>query len=156
MKSLRASTGFAQGGMGAAGGMHDLFEALREDALAVAPDVAVPWRCLRKRIFGDGFAQEGGERGGRGRGSDLRYDMRITFEEAARGVEKEIEIAKLQSCEKCDGSGAEPGSKVTTCPTCGGQGQVAVARGFFNIAQTCPRCRGAGQTIEKPCHTCRR
>ena len=101
------------------------------------------------------MGQDGGERGGRGRGSDLRYDMRITFEEAARGVEKEIEISKLQACDTCHGSGAEPGSKVTTCPTCGGHGQVAVTRGFFNIAQTCPRCRGAGQTIEKPCHTCR-
>ena len=81
--------------------------------------------------------------------------MRITFEEAARGVEKEIEISKLQTCDVCHGAGAEPGSKVTTCTTCGGQGQVAVARGFFNIAQTCPRCRGAGQTIEKPCRACR-
>ena len=106
-------------------------------------------------IFGEAFGQDGGERGGRGRGSDLRYDMRITFQEAARGVEKEIEISKLQACDTCHGSGAEPGSKVTTCPTCGGHGQVAVTRGFFNIAQTCPRCRGAGQTIEKPCHTCR-
>src|SRR5271155_271401 len=96
----------------------------------------------------------GGAGGGRGRGADLRYDMRITFQEAARGVEKEIEISKLQTCDTCHGSGAEPGSKVTTCPTCGGHGQVAVSRGFFNIAQTCPRCRGAGQTIEKPCHTC--
>jgi len=80
--------------------------------------------------------------------------MRITFAEAAHGVEIEIEISKLQPCDTCHGSGAEPGSEVTTCPTCGGQGQVAVTRGFFNIAQTCPRCRGAGQTIEKPCHTC--
>jgi molecular chaperone DnaJ len=70
-------------------------------------------------------------------------------------VEKEIEIAKLQACVTCHGSGAEPGSKVTTCSTCGGHGQVAVTRGFFNIAQTCPKCRGAGQIIEKPCHTCR-
>jgi molecular chaperone DnaJ len=137
------------GGMGGAGmgGTHDPFDIFRE-------------------VFGggrggggifDNLFSEGheAERGGRGRGADLRYDMRITFEEAARGVEKEIEIAKLQSCDTCQGSGAEPGSKVTTCPTCGGHGQVAVARGFFNIAQTCPRCRGAGQTIEKPCHTCR-
>jgi molecular chaperone DnaJ len=80
--------------------------------------------------------------------------MRISFLEAARGVEKEIEISKLQACASCSGSGAEPGSKVTTCPTCGGHGQVAVTRGFFNIAQTCPKCRGTGQVIQKPCHTC--
>lgn len=145
---------FSQGGgMGGAGmgGMHDPFEVFRE--------VFGGGRGGGGGIFGsffdEAFQQDGGERGGRGRGSDLRYDMRITFEEAARGVEKEIEISKLQSCDTCHGSGAEPGSKVTTCPTCGGHGQVAVTRGFFNIAQTCPRCRGAGQTIEKPCHTCR-
>ena len=106
-------------------------------------------------IFGDAFTSDGGERGGRGRGSDLRYDLKISFQEAARGVEKEIEISKLQPCDTCQGSGAEPGSKVSTCPTCGGHGQVAVTRGFFNIAQTCPKCRGAGQVIEKPCHACR-
>ncbi len=131
--------------------MHDPFDVFREvfGAGRAAGRRRHFREHLRRRMGG-----EGGERGGRGRGSDLRYDMRITFQEAARGVEKEIEIAKLQACDTCHGSGAEPGSKVTTCPTCGGQGQVAVTRGFFNIAQTCPRCRGAGQTIEKPCHTC--
>src|ERR1700761_7485159 len=146
---------FSQGGGmgGGAGGMHDPFEVFRE--VFGGGRGGGGGGGIFESIFGDGFAQEGGERGGRGRGSDLRYDMRITFEEAARGVEKEIEISKLQTCDTCHGSGAEPGSKVTTCATCGGQGQVAVTRGFFNIAQTCPRCRGAGQTIEKPCHTCR-
>ena len=143
---------FAQGGgAGGFGGVHDPFEVFRE---VFGGGRGGGGGGIFESIFGDGFAQEGGERGGRGRGSDLRYDMQITFQEAARGVEKEIEIAKLQACDTCHGSGAEPGSKVTTCPTCGGHGQVAVARGFFNIAQTCPRCRGAGQTIEKPCHTC--
>jgi molecular chaperone DnaJ len=138
------------GGMGGAGGMHDPFDVFREVFGSGRGGGGI-----FESIFGDGVGHDGGERGGRGRGADLRYDMRITFQEAARGVEKEIEIAKLQTCDTCHGSGAEPGSKVTTCPTCGGHGQVAVARGFFNIAQTCPRCRGAGQTIEKPCHTCR-
>ena len=141
------------GGMGGAGGVHDPFEVFREVFGGGGRGGA--GGGIFESIFGEGFGQDGGERGGRGRGSDLRYDMRITFEEAARGVEKEIEIAKLQTCEICHGAGAEPGSKVTTCATCGGQGQVAVARGFFNIAQTCPRCRGAGQTIEKPCKACR-
>ena len=144
---------FSQGGgMGGAGGVHDPFEVFRE--VFGGGGGRGGGGGIFESFFGDGFASEGGERGGRGRGADLRYDMRITFQEAARGVEKEIEIAKLQTCDICHGSGAEPGSKVTTCPTCGGQGQVAVARGFFNIAQTCPRCRGAGQTIEKPCHAC--
>jgi molecular chaperone DnaJ len=138
------------GGFGGAGGMHDPFDIFREVFGAGRGGGGI-----FESIFGDAMGGDGGERGGRGRGSDLRYDMRITFEEAARGVEKEIEISKLQSCDTCHGSGAEPGSKVTTCPTCAGHGQVAVSRGFFNIAQTCPRCRGAGQTIEKPCHTCR-
>lgn len=147
---------FTQGGGGAGGGMggmHDPFEVFRE--VFGGGGGGRGGGGIFESFFGEGFNQDGGERGGRGRGSDLRYDMRITFQEAARGVEKEIEISKLQACDTCHGSGAEPGSKVTTCPTCGGHGQVAVTRGFFNIAQTCPRCRGAGQTIEKPCHTCR-
>lgn len=139
---------FTQGG-GAGSGMHDPFDVFREVFGSGRGGGGI-----FESFFGDGMGHDGTERGGRGRGADLRYDMQITFQEAARGVEKEIEISKLQPCDTCHGSGAEPGSKVTTCPTCGGQGQVAVSRGFFNIAQTCPRCRGAGQTIEKPCHTC--
>jgi molecular chaperone DnaJ len=143
---------FSPGGMGGfgGGGTHDPFEVFREVFGSGGRGGGI-----FGSIFEDAFQQDGGERGGRGRGADLRYDMRITFQEAARGVEKEIEISKLQACDTCHGSGAEPGSKVTTCPTCGGHGQVAVTRGFFNIAQTCPKCRGAGQVIEKPCHTCR-
>src|ERR1700722_5539565 len=140
------------GGFGGGGGMHDPFDVFRE---VFGAGRGGGGGGIFESIFGDAMGGDGHERGGRGRGSDLRYDMRISFEEAARGVEKEIEIAKLQQCDTCHGSGAEPGSKVTTCATCGGQGQVAVSRGFFNIAQTCPRCRGAGQMIEKPCHTCR-
>jgi molecular chaperone DnaJ len=142
---------FSPGGMGAGagGGMHDPFDVFREVFGAGRGG------GIFEGIFGDAFGQgEGGERS-RGRGSDLRYDMRITFQEAAHGVEKEIEISKLQACDTCHGSGSEPGSRVSTCPTCGGHGQVAVTRGFFNVAQTCPKCRGAGQIIEKPCHTCR-
>ena len=145
---------FTQGGGGGGGygAGHDPFEVFRE---VFGGGRGGAGGGIFESIFGEGFAQEGGAGGGRGRGADLRYDMQITFEEAARGVEKEIEISKLQSCETCRGTGAEPGSRVTTCATCGGHGQVAVARGFFNIAQTCPRCKGAGQTIEKACHTCR-
>jgi molecular chaperone DnaJ len=145
------SPGGGMGGFGG-GGMHDPFEVFRE---VFGGGRGGGGGGIFGSIFEEAFSQDGGERGGRGRGADLRYDMRITFNEAARGVEKEIEISKLHTCDTCHGSGAEPGSRVSTCPTCGGHGQVAVTRGFFNIAQTCPKCRGAGQVIEKPCHTCR-
>lgn len=88
------------------------------------------------------------------RGSDLRYDMEISFEEAANGTEREISVNKLERCEVCHGTGAESGSKSKVCPTCGGRGQVISSRGIFSIAQTCPRCEGAGRVIEKPCRSC--
>ena len=111
--------------------------------------------------FGGGISETffGGAGGARTedqrRGSDLRYDMEIKLEEAAFGATKQIEIAKLDTCNKCGGSGAEAGSHRIGCPTCGGRGQVVSSRGFFHISQTCPRCRGAGDIIEKPCQKCR-
>jgi len=81
--------------------------------------------------------------------------MEITFEEAALGCEKEISIPRLESCESCKGTGAEDGSGMKVCATCGGRGQVVTARGIFSIAQVCPRCAGAGRVVEKPCRTCR-
>jgi molecular chaperone DnaJ len=80
--------------------------------------------------------------------------MQITLEEAAFGAEKEIEVRKLDACDKCHGTGAEPGSRTINCPTCGGRGQVISSRGFFQVSQTCPRCRGVGQIVEKPCREC--
>jgi molecular chaperone DnaJ len=88
------------------------------------------------------------------RGDDLRFDLEISLEEAALGCEKEISVSKLDRCEECDGSGAEHGSKLKTCATCGGRGQVLMSRGIFSIAQTCPQCNGAGKILEKPCKTC--
>src|SRR5882724_9497790 len=88
------------------------------------------------------------------RGADLRYDMEISFEEAANGCEKEISVNKPDRCDVCQGSGAESGSKSKPCPTCGGRGQVISSRGIFSIAQTCPRCEGAGRVLEKPCKAC--
>jgi molecular chaperone DnaJ len=88
------------------------------------------------------------------RGADLRYDLEISFEEAANGCEKEITVTKLDRCETCHGTGAESGSRSRACPTCGGRGQVISARGIFSIAQTCPRCEGAGRIIDRPCKTC--
>ncbi|MGZ5503986.1 MAG: molecular chaperone DnaJ [Chthoniobacterales bacterium] len=140
---------FAQGGGGfGRGGFHDPFDIFRE-------------------VFGGGGGGMGGgifetffgggaqvDREGRQRGSDLRYDMQITLEEAAFGVEKEIEVRKLDTCTKCQGKGAESGSRTINCPSCGGRGQVISSRGFFQVSQTCPRCRGSGQIIEKPCRAC--
>ena len=88
------------------------------------------------------------------RGADLRYDMELTFEEAANGCEKEITVNKPDRCDLCNGTGAESGSKSKVCPTCGGRGQVISSRGIFSIAQTCPRCEGAGRVIERPCKAC--
>jgi molecular chaperone DnaJ len=89
------------------------------------------------------------------RGNDLRYEMEITFEEAARGCEKEISVSKPEPCDACKGSGAEPGSRIRTCPACGGRGQILISRGFLNIAQTCPQCQGSAHVLDKPCRVCR-
>ncbi len=104
-----------------------------------------------EQFFGGGVRSD---RDGRQRGSDLRYDLQIRLEEAASGVEKEIELTKLDVCDVCAGSGAEAGSKAVQCPTCKGRGQVVSSRGFFQVSQTCPRCRGTGSIIEKPCKKC--
>lgn len=137
---------FAQGMGGAGGGGgHDPFEVFREV-------FGQGGGGIFGSIFEDAFA--GNERSSRGRGADLRYDMQISFEEAARGCEKEISVTKMETCEHCSGSGAAAGSSATTCTTCRGAGQVYVTRGFFSVAQACPRCHGAGQMIEKPCPTC--
>jgi len=137
---------FQQGGMGAGGGFHDPFDLFREVFGAGGGSGGI-----FDHFFGGGG---GSDSSGRQRGSDLRYDMQITLEEAAFGAEKEIEIRKLDACETCDGSGAQKGSKAVTCPTCRGRGQVVASRGFFQVAQTCPQCHGSGQTIEKPCKSC--
>jgi molecular chaperone DnaJ len=131
----RRAGGFARGGF------HDPFDVFRE-------------------VFGGGGIFEDLFGGGRQdptqpqRGDDLRYDMEITFEEAARGCEKEISVTKAERCDSCQGSGAEAGSRTRTCTTCGGRGQVISSRGIFSIAQTCPQCHGAGRVIDKPCKIC--
>jgi len=135
---------FQQGGMGGGGGFHDPFDLFREVFGAGGGSGG---------IF-DHFFGGGADPSGRQRGSDLRYDMQITLEEAALGSEKEIEIRKHDTCGTCDGSGAQKGSRVVTCPTCRGRGQVVASRGFFQVAQTCPQCHGSGQILEKPCKTC--
>lgn len=103
-------------------------------------------------IFGDFFG--GGRQGGPTRGSDLRYDLEIAFEESAKGVETTIKIPRLETCDNCHGSGAAPGSSPTTCPQCQGRGQQRFQQGFFTVARTCSRCQGTGRIIAKPCATC--
>ncbi len=124
-----------QAGMGGGGGFGDAFS----------------------DIFGDIF---GGGRGGGGghsgvyRGADLRYNLEISLEDAARGTETRIRIPSMEECESCDGSGARKGTEAKTCPTCHGHGQVRMQQGFFSIQQTCPKCHGTGRIIPDPCTTC--
>jgi molecular chaperone DnaJ len=106
-------------------------------------------------IFGFGEAFGGRRRGGPQRGSDLRYDLEITFEEGAKGTETTIQVPRLESCETCHGTGAAPGTSPVTCPHCQGAGQIRRQQGFFTIAHTCGHCRGAGRVIQKPCSACR-
>jgi molecular chaperone DnaJ len=103
-------------------------------------------------IFGFG---SGGRRSGPQRGADLRYDLEIKFEQAAKGVETHIQIPRQEACETCKGSGAAAGSTPTTCPQCRGAGQLRYQQGFFTVARTCGQCRGAGKVIAKPCADCR-
>lgn len=105
-------------------------------------------------IFGDFFGG-GTRRGGPERGADLRYDLEITFEESAKGVETAIQIPRLEPCDTCHGSGAAPGSSPSTCPQCQGRGQQRFQQGFFTVARTCGRCHGSGRIITKPCLTCK-
>jgi len=107
-------------------------------------------------IFGDIF---GGGRGGRQqrqqRGSDLRYNLDLTLEEAVKGKTLEIKVPTYVSCEPCDGTGAKKGTSVKTCGTCHGHGQVQMRQGLFAVQQTCPTCNGSGKVISDPCNSCR-
>src|SRR5207245_7447907 len=138
---------FAPGGVGfGRGGFHDPFEIFRE---------VFGGGGFGGGIFETFFGGGGGARTeDRRRGSDLRYDMEIKLEEAAFGADKQIEIEKPDKWDKCQGSGAEPGSRKISCHPYGGRGQVVSSRGFFHISQTCPRCHGAGEIIEKPYQKC--
>ena len=133
----------ARGGGGAGGGFHDPFDIFREVFGGAGGSIF-------ESMFGGGQDPSGPQRG-----DDLRYDLEITLEEAALGCEKEISVTKLDKCDTCDGSGGEAGSKMQTCATCGGRGQVLTSRGIFSIAQTCPHCKGQGRILERPCRKCR-
>lgn len=112
-----------------------------------------------EELFGFGFGRRSArQRNAPRRGGDLQYNLSLEFEEAVFGVEKEIEFTRDEECERCDGSGAEPGTSPSTCPTCGGRGEVRQSRQtlFGNMVQvtTCPNCRGSGELIGSPCQTC--
>jgi len=128
----------------AGGGGHDPFDLFREMFGASGGGGGI-----FDHFFGGGG---GGARDARG--SDLRYDLQITLEEAFGGCEKEIELRKLDECDDCGGTGGGKGARVSTCSVCRGRGQVVASRGFFQVAQPCPQCHGAGQTIDKPCRSC--
>jgi molecular chaperone DnaJ len=104
--------------------------------------------------FGDIFGSRR-RRGGPQRGSDLRYDLEITFEESANGAETTIQIPREETCETCTGSGAAPGTTAETCSQCRGTGQLRYQQGFLTVARPCSNCRGTGKTISKPCTACR-
>jgi molecular chaperone DnaJ len=105
-------------------------------------------------IFGDIFGGGGRTRSNVYRGADLRYNLEISLEDAARGTETRIRIPAMEECAACHGSGAKPGTHPVTCTTCGGHGQVRMQQGFFSIQQTCPKCHGSGKVVQSPCQTC--
>jgi molecular chaperone DnaJ len=143
------SAGAPRGPGGGGGGFHDPFDIFRE--VFGQQGGGGGGGGIFEEMFGGGG---GGRDGGRD-GADLRYDLEITLEEAARGMEKEISFRKNMACERCDGSGAEPGSRRVTCPTCRGAGQIRRSGGIITFTQTCPTCAGAGTKVEKPCTACR-
>lgn len=105
--------------------------------------------------FGDMFGQRGGRRTTVQRGSDLRYDLEISLENAATGKDEKLRIPRLEKCDECDGSGAQKGTHAETCITCGGSGQTRYQQGFFSVMRTCANCQGQGKVIKSPCKKCR-
>ena len=140
--------GNPSGGMGGGMGGQDPFDIFREAFGGGGGGGG----GIFEEFFGGGGGQSAG---GASHGSDLRYDLEISLEEAAKGTEKEIKYRRPVTCKKCTGSGAEPGSKKVTCSTCSGTGQVTSNRGFISYRQVCPDCQGTGQKIENPCSDCR-
>jgi molecular chaperone DnaJ len=137
------------GGGGGGGGFHDPFDIFREVFGGGGGGGGV-----FESFFGGGGGGGRQRRDGPQRGSDLRYGMEITLEEAARGTEREIEYDRQAVCKTCTGSGSASGAGKKTCRTCGGAGQVISSRGFFQIQQNCPDCQGSGEVISDPCKPC--
>jgi len=120
------------------------------------PSIFADFSDILGDIFGFGDAFGGGRRGGSRvqRGADLRYDLDLTFEEAAFGTTSKIKVPRHETCIECAGSGAQKGSGPTTCQTCNGYGQVRFQQGFFSITRACSQCHGAGQVIKNRCTVC--
>ena len=106
-------------------------------------------------FFGEGFGGSGRRnRRTNNRGSDLRYDLSITLEEAYTGKKQDIKFSTSEKCDTCKGSGSKPGHEAGSCSMCGGHGQVRSSQGFFTVQQTCPQCSGSGEEITNPCNSC--
>jgi molecular chaperone DnaJ len=107
-------------------------------------------------MFGDFMGRQNpGKAGGPQRGADMQYTMEISLEDAYKGKEATIKIPVNETCDKCQGSGAQPGTGEETCPTCNGQGRMRMQQGFFTIERTCPTCQGAGKIVREPCDKCK-
>jgi molecular chaperone DnaJ len=131
--AFKQGGGFGGGGAQDFGGFADIFES----------------------VFGEFMGGGGrGRRGGPARGSDLRYDLEMTLEEAYHGRQASLTIDVAATCEPCAGSGAKPGTSARTCTTCGGNGRVGMRQGLFMVERTCPACHGQGQIIADPCDSC--
>ncbi|MDJ0826307.1 MAG: molecular chaperone DnaJ [Rhodobacter sp.] len=133
-----------EGGMGGGG------------ARAAQGDFASAFSDVFDDLFGDfmGGRSGGGGRQRATRGSDLRYNLRVSLEDAYNGLQKAINVPTSVSCSTCSGSGAEGGAEPSMCPTCSGMGKVRAQQGFFTVERTCPTCSGMGQIIQNPCGTC--
>ena len=136
-----------EGGMGGGGG--------RGGGFGGGGDFSSAFSDVFDDLFGDFMGQRGGGGGRRAaRGADLRYNLRVTLEEAYSGMQKSISVPTSVQCDSCNGSGSEGGAEPTTCPTCSGMGKVRAQQGFFTVERTCPTCSGLGQIIKNPCKTC--
>jgi molecular chaperone DnaJ len=136
-----------EGGMGGGGGRPGGYGANQGDFSSAFSDVF-------DDLFGDFMGGRGGGRGRAARGADLRYNLRVTLEEAYSGLQKTINVPTSVACSSCSGSGAEGGAEPQTCPTCSGMGKVRAQQGFFTVERTCPTCAGLGQIIKNPCKSC--
>jgi len=134
-----------EGGMGGGG---------RPGAAGGQGDFASAFSDVFDDLFGDFMGGRGGGRGRAARGADLRYNLRVTLEEAYSGLQKSINVPTSVACSACTGSGAEGGAEPQTCPTCSGMGKVRAQQGFFTVERTCPTCGGLGQIIKNPCKVC--
>lgn len=146
--------GNGRGGFGGGAGHIDLEEALRAFASAFGGGGGGGFGgSFFESLFG-GMGGGARDRDGRSRGSDLRYDLEIDFEEAAFGSKRELTLNVVEDCPVCKGSGADGASQRETCTQCGGRGLVVSSNGFFQVRQPCPRCGGTGEIVRHPCRSC--